>query len=142
MIIVRDQVEYFGSFSMRKNKKLFHFLETGILSIATAVYYADVPSQLKAFIDRTYSFVEADYLTNPNASRLKKGSKMVFIQTQEAGKESYDDIFSKYSLFFQFYGFEECKYIRACGIGQTGNIKERKEVFEETEETAKLLCAA
>lgn len=116
--------------------------ETDILVVATPVYFADVPSQLKAFIDRTYSFVDADYLTNPNASRLKKGKKLVFIQTQEAGEESYGEIFSKYSLFFQFYGFEECKFIQASSVGQSSNITERQEIFEKAEEIAKLLCAA
>jgi multimeric flavodoxin WrbA len=116
--------------------------ETDILVIATPVYFSDVSSQLKAFIDRTYSFVEADYMTNPNASRLNRGKKLVFIQTQEAGEEIFCEIFSKYSLFFQFYGFEECKFIQACGIGQSGNIKEHQNVFEKAEKTAKLFCGA
>jgi multimeric flavodoxin WrbA len=116
--------------------------ETDILVIATPVYYSDITSQLKAFIDRTYSFVEADYMTNPNASRLDKGKKLVFIQTQEAGKESFGDIFTKYSLYFQFYGFEECKFIQVGSVGQLTDMTGQKEVFKEVEETAKLLCAA
>lgn len=116
--------------------------ETDVLLIATPVYYFDVPSQLKAFIDRTYSFIDADYMTNPNASRLDKGKKLVFIQTQEAGNESFGEIFSKYSLAFQLYGFEECKLIQAGGLGQSNDMAGQEEVFKEAEETAKLLCAA
>ena len=116
--------------------------ETDILVIATPVYYSDIPSQLKAFVDRTYSFVEADYMTNPNASRLEKGKKLVFIQTQEADPEAFKDIFARYSLYFQFYGFEECKLILAGGVGQKSDSTEQKEAFKEAEETARLLCAA
>jgi len=116
--------------------------ETDILVIATPVYYMDIPSQLKAFIDRTYSFVDADYMINPNASRLEKGKKLVFIQTQEAGPESFKDIFARYSLFFQFYGFAECKLILAGNVGQNSDIKEQQGVFKEAEETVKLFCTA
>jgi multimeric flavodoxin WrbA len=116
--------------------------ETDVLVIATPVYFTDITSQLKAFIDRTYSFVEADYMTNPNASRLKKGKKLVFIQTQDAGQESFGDIFTRYSLFFQFYGFEECKFIQAGGVGQSSDMKDQQDIFEKATETAKLFCAA
>lgn len=116
--------------------------ETDILVIATPVYYSDVPSQMKAFVDRTYSFVDADFMTNPNASRIEKGKKLVFIQTQEAGKESYKDIFKKYSLYFQFYGFEECKLIQACALGLSAEFNGQEDVFKEVEETAKIFCAA
>ncbi len=114
--------------------------QTDILVLSTPVYYADVSSQLKAFIDRTYSFVEADYMTNPNASRLEKGKKLVFIQTQEAGSEAYTELFSKYSLFFNFYGFDQCEYIQACNVGQSGNIQEKTEVFKSAEKIAKSFC--
>jgi multimeric flavodoxin WrbA len=115
--------------------------ETDILVIATPVYYADVTSQLKAFIDRTYSFVDADYMTNPDASRLKKGKKLVFIQTQEAGEGSFSDVFKKYNLFFKFYGFEDSRFIHAYSIGQSGNMDERHEIFEQAVETAKHFCS-
>ena len=52
------------------------------LVIATPVYYADVTGQLKCFIDRTYSFLKPDYITNPSPSRLAPGKKLVFITTQ------------------------------------------------------------
>ena len=114
--------------------------KTDILVISTPVYYADVSSQLKAFIDRTYSFVDADYMTNPDASRLEKGKKLVFIQTQEAGPAAYSDLFSKYSLFFNFYGFDKCEYIQACNVGQSSNIQEKAEVFRTAEKIAKSFC--
>jgi multimeric flavodoxin WrbA len=56
--------------------------ETDILVMATPVYYGEVSSQLKGFIDRTFSFLVPDYTTNPNPSRLQSNKKLVFIQTQ------------------------------------------------------------
>jgi multimeric flavodoxin WrbA len=42
--------------------------------MGTPTYYGNVSSQLKAFIDRTYSWLKSDYLFNPALSRgsLKK----------------------------------------------------------------------
>lgn len=112
-----------------------------LVVIATPVYFFDVPSQLKAFIDRTYSFVDADFMTNPDASRLKKGKKLLFIQSQEAGEGMYTEVFARYSLAFQFYGFE-CTLIQACGVGQKGDIQALPAVFEEVDQAAHLICGA
>lgn len=114
---------------------------TDVLVLATPVYYSDVTSQMKAFIDRTYSFVDPDYTTNPNASRLEKSKKLVFIQTQEAAEGSFKEIFEKYNLYFQFYGFTESRYIQACGVGQTGGIEERGDIFEQAQKAATDFCS-
>jgi len=53
-----------------------------VLVMASPIYYGEVASQIKAFIDRTYSFLASDYVTNPHPSRLSPGKKMVFILTQ------------------------------------------------------------
>lgn len=74
--------------------------EADILVLATPTYFADVSSQLKSFIDRTYSYLVPDYLTNPNPSRLSPGKKLIFIQTQAQPDENqFDDIFSRYDYF-------------------------------------------
>jgi multimeric flavodoxin WrbA len=114
--------------------------ETDVLVLATPVYYLDVSSQLKAFIDRTYSFVKPNYLTEPNASRLDKGKKMVWIQTQEGPEGSYADIFQRYDFFFKFYGFEESRFIQVCGVGQAGGLENRPEIFEKAENVAREIC--
>ena len=39
--------------------------ETDVLVLASPVYFADVTAQMKAFVDRTYSFLKPDFETNP-----------------------------------------------------------------------------
>ena len=114
--------------------------ETDVLVMATPVYYLDVSSQLKAFIDRTYSFVKPDYLTNPDGSRLAGGKKMVWIQTQEGGEGTYGEIFQRYDFFFKFYGFGESRFIHVCGVGQGGGLEKRPDVFQTAEATAREIC--
>ena len=41
--------------------------------------------QTKAFIDRTFSYIKPDYLTNPQPFRLEPGKKVVWITSQEDG---------------------------------------------------------
>jgi multimeric flavodoxin WrbA len=114
--------------------------ETDLLVLATPVYYLDVSSQMKGFIDRTYSFVKPDYLTNPNGSRLAKGKKLVWIQTQEGGEGSYAEIFQRYDFFFKFYGFAESRFIHVCGVGQDGGLEKRPDVFRQAEAAAREMC--
>ena len=115
--------------------------ETDVLVMATPVYYLDVTSQMKAFIDRTYSYVKPNYLTDPNSSRLDKGKKMVWIQTQQGPEGSYGEVFQRYDFFFKFYGFEESRFIQVCGVGQSGGLENRPEVFEKAESVAREICA-
>jgi multimeric flavodoxin WrbA len=56
--------------------------ETDVLVLASPVYYGDLSSQLKGFIDRSYSYLASDYLTNPKSTRLPGGKKLVFILIQ------------------------------------------------------------
>jgi multimeric flavodoxin WrbA len=44
-----------------------------VVVLATPVYYGDISGQLKCFIDRTFSYLVPDYVTNPNPSRLPPG---------------------------------------------------------------------
>ena len=110
--------------------------ETDILVMATPVYYGEVSSQLKGFIDRTFSFLVPDYTTNPNPSRLQQGKKLVFIQTQGHPDEAqFNDVYPRYEFFFKWYGFNENYLIRACGVTEKGDIETRAEVLKLTDET-------
>ena len=64
----------------------------------------------------------------------------MFIQTQEADEGVFGEIYEKYSLYFQFYGFDECKLIQICNVGQSFNMDERPEAFEEAAEAARRFC--
>lgn len=111
--------------------------ESDILVMASSTYFGEVTSQLKAFIDRTFSYLVPDYVTNSNRSRLSSGKKLVFIQTQASPYESrFADVFPRYEYFFKWHGFEDNHLFRACGVRDTGDVKSHEKVMKQAEETA------
>ena len=115
--------------------------EADIVVLASPVYYGDLSSQTKAFIDRTYSFLKPDYLTQAVPSRLPQGKKLVFIQTQAADESMFGDIFSKYDFFFKFYGFDQSLHLRACGVNGPGEVLDNKKLLEEAAAAAGTFCS-
>ncbi len=117
--------------------------EADILVLASPVYYWDVSSQMKAFLDRTFSYVVPDYMTNPEKSRLKPGKKLVFILTQNnPEKNSYTNIFEKFDYFFRVYGFSETRQIRDFETNEPGVAETHQDVMGLAEKTAEELCRA
>jgi len=111
--------------------------EADALVMATPIYYGEVSSQLKAFIDRTFSFLKPDYATNPNPSRLLPNKKLVFIQTQGHPDENqFNDVFPRYEFFFNWYGYNDSYLIRACGVLDKGEVETREDVLKLADDTA------
>ncbi|HOV84779.1 MAG TPA: flavodoxin family protein [Syntrophobacteraceae bacterium] len=114
---------------------------TDLLVLASPVYYWDVSSQMKAFLDRTYSFLVPDFIVNPRKSRLEPGKKLVFILAQNnPDRNSFTDIFKKFDYFFRAYGFSDTRLIRAFGVAAPGEVERCEEVMELAETTARELC--
>jgi multimeric flavodoxin WrbA len=111
--------------------------ETDLLVIATPVYFGDITSQLKGFVDRMYSFFTPDYRSNSEKSRLAPGKKLVFIQVQGRPDESkFADIFPRYGEFWDWYGINERYQVRSWGIRELGEIAKDEEVFKRAEDIA------
>lgn len=88
-----------------------------VVLLSSPVYYGDITSQLKGFIDRTYSYLKTDYLTNAQPSRLSP-KKLVIVLTQGHPDEVlFADIYPRYEGFLKWMGFSETRLIRACGVG-------------------------
>lgn len=114
--------------------------DADILVMATPVYYGEVTSQMKGFIDRTFSYLKPDYTTNPEPSRLKSGKKLVFILSQaQPDEKQFADIFPRYDYFFKWYGFQDNRLIRACGAMGPKDVVSMTAVVEKTEQTAREL---
>ena len=111
--------------------------EADVLVMASPVYFGDVSSQLKGFIDRTYSFLAPDYLTNlTNKSRLVPGKILVMVLTQGNAEEtSFADIFPRYAAMLSWQGFEG-HVVRGCGVREVGEINERQEFLASAEKMA------
>ena len=113
-----------------------------VLVMASPIYYGEVSSQLKAFIDRTFSYLVPDYATNPHPSRLAPGKKLVMILAQgDPDEESYADVFPRYDSFFKWYGFDDSHLIRACGVLGLGEVERRGEVVTQDEEVARRIAS-
>jgi len=113
-----------------------------VLVLATPIYYGEVSSQMKAFIDRTFSFLKPDYVSNPRPSRLDPGKRLVFIITQGQPDEfQFDDVFPRYDAFFRWYGFEAGELIRVCGVMDPGDVEAHREALELAEATARKVCS-
>lgn len=117
--------------------------ETDILILASPVYYGDVTSQAKGFIDRTYSYYRPDFLTNPLLTRLPVGKKLVMVLTQaHPDRDMFNDIFPKYDVFFKRHNFTDNYLIRACGVMDKRDIDNAEDVFEDAERTAELILGS
>lgn len=113
-----------------------------VLVMATPVYFSDVTSQMKGFIDRMYSFLMPDYRTGSDKSRFAPGKKLVFIQVQGRPDENkFADVFPRYEEFFDWYDIKERYLIRCWGVRDLGEAKEHKEVFQRAEEVATQIMA-
>jgi len=116
--------------------------EADVLVLASPVYYGDVSSQLKAFIDRTFSYLVSDYTVNTNMSRLKPGKRLVFILAQgDPDEKQHADIFQRYAHFFEWYGFVDSRPIRVCGVMDEGEAAKRADVMDLAKRTAEELCS-
>ena len=108
-----------------------------VLVMATPTYFGEVSSQLKAFIDRTFSYLVPDFVTNPTPSRLAPGKKLVFIQAQtDPDAAHFGDVFPRYESFFQWYGFKDCHLIRATGVTDAGEVARQETVMQLAAQTA------
>ena len=112
-----------------------------ILVLASPVYYGDVSSQLKAFIDRNYSFLVPDYVTADKIHRLEGNKTLVMILTQGSpDQEAFKAIFPKYSTFYKWMGFEKSELIHACGVMEPSDLRRRQDIFKQAEQLAEKLA--
>jgi multimeric flavodoxin WrbA len=115
---------------------------TDVVVLASPVYFWDISSQLKAFMDRTFSYLVPDFITNPIKSRLEPGKQLVFILSQGNPDASlFADIFPKFDYFFRMFGFSGTHLIRACGVREPGEVESHEEVMRLTKKTAEKLCS-
>lgn len=115
--------------------------EADAVVLASPVYYGDITSQLKGFIDRTYSYLVPDYITNPQKSRLTP-KKLVFVLVQGQPDETlFSDIFPRYEGLLKWLGFGDGTLIRACGIGPGRTDVVPGHLLQQAEEAARALLA-
>ena len=113
-----------------------------VVVMALPVYCSDVPGQVKCFIDRTYSYMKPNYLSDPNPSRVPSGKKLVFILTQGAPVEDmFADIPQRYLGFLKrSMGFGDTYLIRGVGVGGGGAVGVPDQFLKKAEELARSIA--
>lgn len=113
-----------------------------VLVLSSPVYWGDLSSQMKGFIDRMYSFLRPDYMTAPAKSRLLPGKKLFLMLAQEDSEEHHADIFTRYAFFFDWLGFSKSYLLRACEVHSPGAIIEQPTILTEAGHLADTLFKA
>lgn len=116
-----------------------------VLILATPVYFGEVTAQLKAFIDRSFSYLKPGYphLPRGERSRLGTGKTLVFAIAQGHPREDlFTDIYPRYAYFYNWLGFTESRLLRACAVYHLGDADARPEVLEEARTLGRELAMA
>lgn len=112
--------------------------EADVLLMASPIYFGQVTGQLKCAIDRMYSFLKPDYMTNPAPSRLGPGKKCVFVLTQGNPDSAAFDIYPDYERFFKWFGYE-MHVIRGTGLRAPTDAAAKPELMAQAERLAEEL---
>jgi NAD(P)H-dependent FMN reductase len=94
--------------------------------IATPVYFYDVPSQLKAFLDRWYAFFKPNYFARPDASRLPPGKTGILLVAQRAPESYFFDAAVRLAHLLRRFGFGEIHGVRGGGLGDAPDAAARR----------------
>ncbi len=113
--------------------------KTDIMIISTPVFYADVSAQLKCFIDRTWSYYG---ITGVSANHLPRNRTLVFILSYGYNNTNiYDQLYEKYKIYFNMFGFDNCYLIKAYGSQYyTSEIINKAEVFNMIDSISGKIC--
>lgn len=114
--------------------------EADIVVLASPVYYFDLSGQFKLFLDRTYSYLKPDFFTRPDPCRLPAGKQGLFILSQGAGEEEYQELPAKYGQVLDFYGFREKETIRAVDLHEKSGREAKTPYMEQAEALARKWC--
>lgn len=111
--------------------------EADAVVFASPNYFGEVSGQFKAFFDRTYSFLDAQF-----GSRLRSGRASVFIYSQgQPSLDLYADVHPRYAMWLQRYGFETNYLIRMNGPRAAGSVSKRSDLVAQAEDIARTLVS-
>ncbi|MDR1676770.1 MAG: flavodoxin family protein [Deltaproteobacteria bacterium] len=84
--------------------------------LTSPIYIGEISSQLKGFVDRTFSWYKPVYVNAPEPSRLKPGKKLLFIISQGMPDPAgYQRNIEAYLNYFSSHGFKSAHYIAPIG---------------------------
>lgn len=110
--------------------------------VASPIYFGQISGQLKCCLDRWFSYMKPDYMTNPAPCRLAPGKQSVWMLTQAGPEAMYGDVFPLYTGFLKWYGFKENHLLRAVAAGQASVADVAPEKVAEAQALARKIMAA
>jgi len=118
-------------------KVLDHVFVADLVVLASPVYYGDVSSQLKGFIDRTYSYLKPGYIAEEHPCRFDRPKPLIFILTQgHRSPDAFADVLPRYSKIFKWIGFAETYPLRVIDVYHRGDIEKCEDIFAQAEQLA------
>jgi multimeric flavodoxin WrbA len=112
--------------------------EADAVVMASPNYFGEVSSQFKAFFDRTYSFLNADF-----SSRVPPGKSSVFVFAQgQTDLNAYADVFPRYERWLKHYGFAGNHLLRMNGPRPADSVAKRDDLVREADKIAESLVSA
>lgn len=114
--------------------------EADVMLMTSPIYFGQVSGQLKCFLDRLFSFLKPDFMTNPNPLRFAPGKKALFITAQGDPDASHYDAAAGYAEFFNTFGVET-RVIRAIGAHDPGDAASQPGLMKQAEDAARELLA-
>jgi multimeric flavodoxin WrbA len=107
-----------------------------VLVLSTGVYGGDAAGNACIFEARLFSLLTPDFETSPQPSRLSPGKTLVFIQTQDYGKEEHVDLYERFTALFRKLGFDEVFVIHADNIDKPSDLRGREDILGLADEIA------
>ena len=110
-----------------------------IIVAATPVYSGYASGQFKCFMDRCYSFLAPDYITNPQPSRMPPGKKAVVITSQgNPDPLLFDDLVIRLQTWVKRnWRAEEAHVIKGYGLGSNAVLEP---FLKQAEDLARSMC--
>jgi len=117
-------------------------IEADTFVLAVPLYFLDMPSQVKALIDRWFSFLKPGHLARPDPSRLLAGKQMVLVVAQGAPESYFVDFVVRYDFIFKLLGFQPMHLIRGARLsGDPNDAAKRDDLLEKARITARKVLA-
>ncbi len=112
--------------------------EADAVVMASPNYFGEVSGQFKAFFDRTYSYLNADF-----SSRIQPGKSTVFVFAQgQNDLNMYSDVFPRYERWLKHYGFTNNHLLRMNGPRDADSVSQRNDLMVEAEKIAENLVSS
>ncbi len=113
-----------------------------LVVISAPVYMGEINAQAKGLLDRFYSYLKPDFRTNPGATRLDPGKKLVFILTQGNPDElSYGAVLERHLRTFGMCGFKKVYPVVATGARAGSEVRLDAKTIARVAETAEAILA-